>query len=230
MSAPQLSDQQFKEIDVMIRSGKHVPADQRAAHEKAVIERTLKVTLSAEIIKLNQDGKLIDKVKVFSSLESRFQALIFKDHAKELTNPGTQKRWGKSSAQQLVRFVAYICGLLDNAGNVDPKTIVSQETLFRFITFCRLNRTIIEEITGNQLRTDVDQRAVMQLNQFLALAGLRLVTVSRTTRDGVQTHLYKLDPDRLALMVRLSKTISSIEFSDKSASKCATANNSKKGK
>jgi hypothetical protein len=135
MSAPQLSDHEFKEIDSNLRSGKHVPADQRAAHEKALIERTLGVTLSSEIIKLNQDGKLIDRVKVFSSLRNRLQALIFKDLALELTKPGTQKRWGKSSAQQLVRFVAYVGGLLDNAGHVDPQTIISQESLVRFITF-----------------------------------------------------------------------------------------------
>ena len=58
MSAPQLSDQEFKEIDTNIRSGKHVPADQRAAHEKALIERTLGVAISSKIIELKSGRKV----------------------------------------------------------------------------------------------------------------------------------------------------------------------------
>jgi hypothetical protein len=72
-----------------------VPPDQRAAHEKTVNERTLGVALSAEIIKLNENGKL-SEVQAFSSLQNRLQALIFAGLAKELTYPATQKRWGKS--------------------------------------------------------------------------------------------------------------------------------------
>ena len=161
---------------------------------------------------LNRDGKLIDRVKVFSSLQSRLQALIFKALALELTKPETQKRYGKSSALQLVRVTAFICGLLNDLGNIDPDKIVSQDSLVPFVTFCKLNRTIIEEITRNQLRRDLDTRAVMQLNQFLAIAGLKLITSSRKTRDGVQTHEYKLDPDRLALMSQLSANYQPIEF------------------
>ena len=95
MAAPQLSDEEFQQIDVNLRSGKHVPAAQRAAHEKALIERTLGVALSAEIIKLNENGKLIDKVEAFSSLQNRFQALIFGSLAKELTNPANSETLGK---------------------------------------------------------------------------------------------------------------------------------------
>ena len=220
MAAPQLSDQEFQQIDVNLRSGKHVPADQRAAHEKALIERTLGVALSDEIIKLNENGKLIDKVKVFSSLQNRIQALIFKepfqgiDKSCELRNAGKNRRldnWCDS--------LAHICGLLDDAGKVDPDKVISQESLVRFVTFCELNRTIIEEIIGNQLRRDLDTRAVMQLNQFLAIAGLKLITSSRKTRDGVQTHEYKLDPHRLALMSRLSANFHPIEFSNTSSNR-----------
>jgi hypothetical protein len=70
---------------------------------------------------------------------------------------------------------------------------------------------------GNQLRRDLDTRAVMQLNQFLAIAGLKLVTSSRKTRDGVQTHEYKLDPHRLALISRLSESFHPIELSQTSS-------------
>ena len=94
-----------------------------------------------------------------------------------------------------------------------------RNSLVRFATFCELNRTIIEEITGNQLRRDLDTRAVMQLNQFLAIAGLKLIPSSRKTRDGVQTHEYKLDPHRLALMSRLSANYHPIEFSNPSSNR-----------
>jgi hypothetical protein len=204
MNARHLSNSEFDEINYNIRRGNHVPQEQRIEHEKAYLERSLGVKLSPEIIELNRNNKLLETVKVFSSLQSENNESFFGQLVTELTEQGASKRWGKTKIKTFLAFVTFISGLLKN-GDVDRNAIVSQRTLERFVTFCQLNQTIIEEIVGGELRQDLDVRAVMQLNRFLALAGLKLVSHTRKTTDGVQTHEYKLDPRRLALMSVLAE-------------------------
>lgn len=59
MAAPRLSDEEFTKINESVCRGMHVPREQRVAHERAVLEQTFGVTLSPEIIELDENGKLI---------------------------------------------------------------------------------------------------------------------------------------------------------------------------
>src|SRR5450759_3569202 len=102
MAAPRLSDEEFTKINESVCRGMHVPREQRVAHERAVLERTFGVTLSPEIVELDENGKLIERGKIFSSLRNKCDETMFGALADELTKPGTERRWGKTKIEHLL--------------------------------------------------------------------------------------------------------------------------------
>jgi Origin of replication binding protein len=210
INAPRLSDEEFVAVHNRLRKGEHVPRGQRFAHEKGLLERSLGTTLSPQIIQLNERGKLIEQVSLFSSSKGRYEDSLFEHLAEELIGAGTERRWRKSSLGELLNFLFHISGLLKD-GEINADAIVSWDSLERFVSFCRSNRTIIEETIGDELRQDIGERAVMQLGALLRYAGLKLVQAKRRTAGGVQTREYRLDRARLDLMSRLASNYRPIE-------------------
>src|SRR5450830_1321866 len=130
---------------------------------------------------MNSRGELLEQVRVFSRLQSEYNDIMEGETIAELTKRGTEKRLAKSRVESLLVYILYASGLLAN--ELKPSVKVSQEALEPFINLCRTNRTIIEEVIGEELRQDLGERAVLQFRRFLAIAGLSLVPCGRNTED-----------------------------------------------
>jgi hypothetical protein len=77
--------------------------------------------------------------------------------------------------------------------------------LSEFVHICRENRTTVEEIFSEALRSDLERKPATQLGRFLRRAGLRL-TLSKTgkTATGGKVRYYSLDTPMAERMMSLA--------------------------
>ena len=155
---------------------------------------------------MNTDGRLLDKV---STLAGVLPLLPMEDRGNDLVSAlleptETPKgRLQKRKSEQLIAVLMRVANLTVGNGFND-KGLVSVDTLARFVTICRDNRTIIEEVLHEPIRGDFHKKPIRQLNAFLKHIGLKLTLAKVEKIAGRKIRYYAISADLLATMTRLA--------------------------
>ncbi|GAB9148377.1 hypothetical protein BDS110ZK25_41700 [Bradyrhizobium diazoefficiens] len=205
LSAPRLNESDFIDLDMQANAKGSMSPEERAAHEKHVFERDVGVELDADIVALNEDGRLRERIVTLAEMVSLWdrpqQGLV-----EALIEPTAEAegRLQKISVGRMVAVLMRIAGLTTACG-LKRGGPVSTSDLSEFARVCRVNRTVIEEIFSESLRGDFERKPVRQLNRFLARVGFGLELARSTKRKGTKIRHYSLDwemVDRMLSLVR----------------------------
>lgn len=202
LSAPVLDDDELFDLTIREQNGEHLSQPEKLAYERNTLERALGVDLTYEIIKLNYDGLLLGRVSTLSRLTKRWadfgqiQSLLA-DESNFLV------RMSKQPPDFMLNCIFTLCGLAAAQG-IDSNIQIEASDLLDFARVCQKNRTVLEDILGNQIRKDVEKNPVRQANIFLKLAGLKLEAIKRRKDQGKGIRVYGFDVPRLNLMMSLA--------------------------
>jgi hypothetical protein len=203
LSARVLDEPDYVDLSAQRERGDPLVLDERLEYERNTLERTLNVTLSYDIIKLNYDGRLIDRTATLSLLVRQWKGsqLLVQHQLAALAEP--LARLPKMTSTQLLHCVLAASGLCDEAG-ICRDVQIDAAQLISFIELCERNQTVLEELLNQSLRKDIRLNPVRQLNVFLKLAGLKLAKVKRQKRAGKGTRFYGFEQPRFDIMRALA--------------------------
>nr|WP_247541475.1 MULTISPECIES: plasmid replication protein, CyRepA1 family [unclassified Bradyrhizobium] len=211
LSAAKLSDSDFIDLDMRLRAGGKLTEDEQASYEKYGFEHSVGVKLDTDIVALNVDGRLKERIVTLSELVSVWDKPDF-GLIETLVRPTTQQegRLQKMSVALMLGALTHIAGLTTSSG-FKSELSVSTADLAEFTRVCRDNRTMIEEIFSEAMRSDFERKPVRQLNRFLARVGLSLDPTGTTKRCGIKVRHYSLDQDMVERMLRLTRSYLSVK-------------------
>jgi Origin of replication binding protein len=207
LKAPTLLDVDFMELEALVSSGASLTDDERVAYQKNHFERTVGVTLDRELIRMNGDGRLVDRIAALAEILSIWST----DHGRESIDARLEPtldpkgRLQETKPEILVAVLTRAAGLTPAEG-FDANVTVSVDSISGFLAICRDNRTVIEEILGEPLRKDFEAKPVGQLNRFLRRMGLKAVKVKTKKLAGRKLRSYAVPRDLLDKMTALARS------------------------
>jgi hypothetical protein len=189
LAAPTLPDIDFIELEARALKGANLTEEERFAYEKNDFERTVGVGLDRELVEMNADGRLIEKIVAMAKILSTWSidSELFDNLLKPTLQPNG--RLSNMKPEYLVPVMMRAAGLT-TAGGFDADATVSVDTLSRFVTICRANRTVIEETMGEPIIRDFETKPVSQLGRFLRRVGLKLAVVQTEKVAGKKVRRY----------------------------------------
>jgi hypothetical protein len=72
-------------------------------------------------------------------------------------------------------------------GRFDDEVVIERADLSEFAEFAKQNKSAVENLLELEVRRDVEQKPIQQLNGVLKLVGLRVIKVGAVKRDGQKT-------------------------------------------
>ncbi|NLS69352.1 hypothetical protein E3H11_10555 [Bradyrhizobium brasilense] len=215
LNAPALTDPDYIDLDVRASGGAALLPEERAAYDKYVFESTVGVSLDAQLVDMNLDGRLIERVQTLAELTALWMTDDLLDLLGTLAEPSQlpKGRLQMTSPARMIGVLMRVSGLTTAAG-LKAGHLVTVAGLAEFVRVCRENRTVIEEIFAEAMRQDLERNPVRQLNRFLGRIGLRLnvMRTEKTPSDG-KIRYYALDPDVVERMTSLAAAYSDVQRS-----------------
>jgi hypothetical protein len=201
--SPVLDDHDYLDLSIRQADGEPLSLRDRLAYERNTLQRALGVELTYDMIKLNYDGALLDRVEVLSQVLGQWADLRSLADLVLSSQELPLARLPKLALQSLLVLIMTKAGIADDSGPVRGQ-IISSGDLAEFALLCDRNRTILETVLAGAIRADVKSNPVRQLNQFLKLAGLRMDEVQRRKHRGRSVRLYGFDQDQFDIMLQLA--------------------------
>lgn len=209
LNAGALSDDDYIDLDERATKGAALTDEERIIHEKNRFERVVGMAMDAELVEMNIDGRLLDRVEALAdvvSIWAKSHQLGY-DLIGLLLQPTTQPK-GRLQNMEPARMIAV---LMRSAGltGVDGFAgggLYSLDALADFVAVCRDNRTVIEEVFAQPMRNDFAEKPVRQLNGFLARVGLVLKRAKTQKSLGRKIRHYTIPTDLLDTMMRLARS------------------------
>lgn len=192
LKAPVLDDEEYFDLQVEVESKTTVSVRDRYTYERNTLERVLGIPLTDDIIRLNYDGRLVDRVAVLKTLVDQWPVYSGEVDRQLVDWQLPLARLSKMTNERLLCLIAKIAGLSDETG-LNPAAVIASEDLSDFADLCQKNRTMMEELLGRELRSDIQSNPVRQLGVFLSFCGLRLEKRGRRRVAGRQRREYGLD-------------------------------------
>ena len=205
--APTMLDADFIELEALVLGGASLTDEERFAYQKNHFERTVGVVLDCELIQMNGDGRLIDRIAALTEIVSIWS----KDYLGELIDMHLDLTLDPNGRLQHTKPEILIAVLMRAAGlttakGFDADVMVSLDGISRFVSICRDNRTVIEDLLGEPLRGDFEAKPVGQLNRFLRRIGLRLAKAKTKKLAGRKLRYYAVPCDLLDRMTGLARS------------------------
>jgi hypothetical protein len=216
LDAQPLSDVDYVELDEKISKGAAVSFAERIAHEKSHFERTVGFALDAALVRMNLDGRLLDRIAKLAEILAILSAVHLRAKIDLLLAPTAEPkgRLRQAEPEMLIAVLLRSAELITTDGFAAEQSLCVDD-LSRFVRVCRDNQTVIEEILGEQLRDDIELKPVRQLNRFLRRIGLKLSPDKTKKVSGRKIRYYRIAEKLLGTMTRLAR--SSLEIQARSA-------------
>jgi hypothetical protein len=207
LKAPPITDADYIELDARMLKGASLTKEEQISYESNRFERTVGARLDAELIAMNVDGRLLDRITILAGIVSIWSKDYFDTLVDNLLAPTiTPKGRLKDTKPELLIAVLMRAAGLTTADGFKTAELASHDTLSRFVAICRENRTVIEEVFGEPFRDDFEAKPVRQLNLFLKRIGLKLVCAKTEKVAGHKVRHYAIPANLLGTMMRLSRS------------------------
>lgn len=203
LAAPVLTDIDFFELKARHDRREPINEFDQATYARNELERALGQTITLTIIAANKDGGLTGRVEAFVTLmhPPSYMPRIYRDMLGDIARPDA--RLARTRPEALRGFLAFVAGV--DISN--PEKIFELSNLQQFALLCDRNRTMIEEVLKQPVRTDVKKNPVRQLNTILAGFGLTIIHKETVGSGNVKIRRYALDPHALAMMKNLAESV-----------------------
>jgi hypothetical protein len=150
LNAPKLSDDDFLDLSIRLRAGEVLSQKEKYSIERSEIERVFNSPINRDLIVLDENKRLRQKLNNFDAIFSNTESL-------EQTIQSAERLFEVNGAFQnspiwiLVFYVMISVGFF-HGGKFQKGIKLSASNLAIFVTFCKTNRIIIEQILKVSLR------------------------------------------------------------------------------
>lgn len=209
LNAETISDDDFIELDHRKSKGAGLTREQLITHEKNHFERTVGVALDRELIEMNLDGKLIQRIETMARVVKcwNYGSELIDVRLQPATMP--QGRLEEAEPGVLVAMFLRFVGLTTASG-FDVGHALSISDLAPFAALCRTNQTMIEEAFAEAMRADLAENPMRQLNQFLRWIGLKLEKIKTAKVNGEKIRFYALQAEAVERMLSLARSYQAV--------------------
>lgn len=183
------------QVDELIEKRKisNLNAAENAMLEKYFLKAFYKEELTKDIIVLDSNGSYQEKLKLLD-------AVLYKDsYQSERTN--------------LLRLILEKSGIYNSESGFNPTVEIKADDLTDFVNVCRDNAVIINRLCQIDIRNDIQQKPINQLNVFLKKCGLSTKKSRQIDKNNKRIYYYKLDIDKLNNCLEILKKRNQIEYS-----------------
>jgi hypothetical protein len=207
LNAPRVTDADYIELDERVSQGATLTKEERITHERNRFERTVGMPLTKELVDMNADGKLLDRIATLAEILSILSADCRDGLVDTLLAPTSEPRGRLQGTEpELLIAVLMRAAGLTNLGGFNADKLLSVDSLGRFVAVCRENRTVIEEILDEPIRGDLESKPVRQLNRYLRRVGLALSLAKIEKAAGRKIRYYAVAAEALETMTKLSRS------------------------
>ncbi len=209
MQAKTVSPDDYIELEKKAANGANMTPDELITYEKNYFERNVGVPLDRELIEMNLDGKLMQRIQTMARVVKcwNYGSELIGFRLQPATTP--QGRLEEAEPGVLVamflRFVE-----LTTADGFNVGHALSIADLAPFAALCRTNQTMIEEAFAEAMRADLAENPVRQLNQFLRRIGLKLKPAKTTKVNGEKIRFYALPAESVDRMLGLARSYQAV--------------------
>ena len=196
LAAPQITVDRFEELKKKERAEKLKDVD-KPAMRRYEIESFYRTDATAELLIVDEEGRLRESIRTFEVLMSDDETLRRRDmfETQKLTPDQKQLLLKK----QLLASAFAASGILRN-GSFDAEVEIDTAQLNSFARELLKRKVEIERHFGVQVRADVSKKPVRQLQELLALTGLTLPRRRIEQGGKAKRYFYGLDAGRLDMV------------------------------
>lgn len=207
MDAVDLPDHEVLELYERSRTqgmgqGQDLTEQQRYQLDRGRLRMSFGVPITHQLIAMEEDGRLGERVTRFKACFDEHIGLVVSGILSDLKKEAGALK--KTSHGVLLHVMMTVVGLFKD-GVLNEAARLTKNDLQAFVAICRSNKTIIEEMSGFEIRGDLKKNPIRTLNEFLGLIGLSLIDVGRKRNNGTIVRIYALDGDKLEQMRELAQ-------------------------
>lgn len=194
-------------MDERVSQGATLTKEERITHKRNRFERTVGMPLTEELVDMNADGKLLDRIATLAEILSIWSTDYPDDLVDTLLAPTSEPKGRlQGTKPELLIAVLMRAAGLTHPGGFNADKLLSVDSLRGFVAVCRENRTVIEEILDEPIRGDLESKPVRQLNRYLRRVGLALSLAKIEKAAGRKIRYYAVAAEALETMTKLSRS------------------------
>jgi hypothetical protein len=202
LEARSLTEDEFDQVRAAIKDDDPVDDALRASYSRSIIERFYRQALTEHLIKLDDNGKMRKRVRLFEQLiDKKLLEVRLLMVAEWLPGDSRTAQLLPDYTQKDMMALGIVTKTpFYSLGEFHLDVECSSDQLADFIAYMQTHAQAFETQFDKPVRADLDEKPMSQLKSILKLAGLSTVNSRTTSTDGMKTYLYKIDPDSFAKM------------------------------
>jgi len=150
--------------------------------ERYFVHHFYKIPITENLLIRDNDGKYRNQIKMLEDLISASDPILGKIVSKKTV---------------LLKAIFTQANILNEHGIPDPELVVTAESLSGFSKFCIQHKARINRELKLDVRADIGQSPVNQLNGFLKLCGLSLTKVAQFEKSRKRIYQYAVNTSKL---------------------------------
>jgi hypothetical protein len=203
----------FRRLNKLIEAEQFVTQEQRQALERTRIELFYRQPFTEELATRDNQSRLRQKVRALEQVllvDDDYHSFV--EHVGDPEHdpgrlvealPDEMRFVKRGHSERLVLRNLLLRAALFNQDGFQPSVEVRSSDLDEFVSFVQANRAQIENALSMEVRRDIQSKPMTQLNLVLKLVGLTAMKAGSMKEGSHKVYLYKLDPERLALMTSI---------------------------
>ena len=202
VSAKTLSIIEYDQLAEKERRGQRLKPKERHQIERYRIERLFQEPIQRSFVVQYKGGKLEEWISNFNKVFPLTAGQDF-DHTKRGITEFSPSILQNSRQWVFARTFLTSVGLMEG-NSINTRKRVTSQDFDAFITLCRNNRVIIQEVFKISVRRDIHKNPVRQFNELILCLGLSLESSGKMRVQGITRETYRIDRNRMNFMGRMS--------------------------
>lgn len=179
MAAEKLDYEQVEELLAAQEREDILTTGDQYALERFFIEQFFCEPLSPQLIVLDDERYYREKLKLLEKVLNTARAVAV-----------DKQKLNLNLAEQLLYDILRRALLFADNGEINAQAIISQTRLLAFTEYCRTHKAKIERVLQIEVRRDLEQKPMQQLNRFLDYCGLAVIKTKTFTSGSTKIYEY----------------------------------------
>lgn len=185
LAAPKISWEEADKLGERRKRAK-ISVEENNAIDRYWIESFYGEDVTEDMLRQDNRGEYRNKVK-------RLEGIV-----------GARSYTGKAGAEiSLLSKLIESAGLLSANGKLEVDKLVTAESLTSFAVYCRQAKLSIQRVLEKVIRKDIKEKPTQQLNEFLALCGLKVVVARTVSKGDAKIYEYQLDRESYDMAMKM---------------------------
>ncbi|ESZ20040.1 plasmid replication protein, CyRepA1 family [Mesorhizobium sp. L2C084A000] len=202
LEARSLAEDEFDQVKAAIKDDDPVDDAMRASYSRSIIERFYRQELTDELIKLDDNGKMRKRVRLFEQLiDKKLLEIRLMVATEWLSGDNRTAVLLPNHTQKEMMALGILAETpFYSVGGFHLDVECGSYQLTDFVAYMQKHAQAFETQFDKPVRADLEEKPMSQLKSILKMVGLSTYKSRTISADGEKTYLYKIDPDSFAKM------------------------------